>query len=352
MIDERLPLKPQASKANKQENHPFFGGSMASSLNIRRQLQSQAHSLTPFESGAHPAPSMFAGCQRPYMQPPTAPHNSKTSKDAKEAEKMIILKDFLRSCDELKYLPHPNYFKYHPHIDTKTRRTVVDWVIGLTRIITVKTDVSFDAVNMFDRLFSSTESSSTLREAHLVGLVSFYLACQNEQLTKLERSHLLKLSHDQFTDAEIDETIALFQRTVNYGLKFTSPLQFFDAFACFLDFSDQEKHFGWMLLEVALMDYKMIDCLPTLQACSAAFITCYFHGKKLSLKPILALLGYESEAQLDVFHQVKDRMLEFYHRLRQHKNQSQVFEKFASSNYYAVSKIEFLAKPVKLDLIR
>lgn len=342
MIDERLPTNSQASDKNKHNSgSSLFKGSLFSQMNIRRQqkdteaLQTAFNSVRPFNQ-----PSFFA---RP------APLIEKRSPQSpEEARKMYVLKTFLTSCDEMGHLPQADYFKFHPNLTVKVRRYYVEMIIHYSMMISVKTDVAFDAVNMFDRFFSSTQSACTEKEIEVVTIVSFYVALQNAKLTEFTLNHLVKLNAGGYSNKEVQEMINYFEKTVNYGPRFTSSLQFFDAFACCCSMTDTEKHFGWMLLESALMDYKMIDCLPSLQALSAVFITHYFYGKKFNPLALLSLLHHQE----DVYHRVKDRMLDYFHRLRQHKSKVSLFVKFASSNYYSVSSQEFLDKPAKLELIR
>lgn len=336
MINERVFMNSQAANLNSVSNQKqIINGSLFSKLNIKNMQQqlevSMPHATARSFFSHNPQESGQQGL--PFLA------NKSKERSSGNSEKCLVLQNFLKTCDEMRHLPEPDYFKFHSNLTEKVRRHYVDMIIHFSAMIKVKTDVVFDAVNMFDRLFSTTQSSCTDKEIYLVALVSYYVACQNSKLTELTKNHLFKMGEGSFSEAELDEMIDYFQKTVNYGPRFTSPLQFFDAFACFFSFSPSEKYFGWLLLETALMDYKMIDCLPSLQAASAIFITAYVHGKKCDLQQeILPLLGHQE----DVFHRVKDRMLEFFHRLRQHKPNSNVLLKFSKSNYYGVSTQEYI----------
>jgi Cyclin, N-terminal domain/Cyclin, C-terminal domain len=303
------------SKHQDQNNHSqngFFG---------RRDDQTKTRSF--FESHKISAAPSFAF--KPIR------HDPKPSK-------LEIVKNFLASCEEESHLPDANYFVLHPQITNKDRRVVVEWLVGLTTMIKVRTDVSFAAVNLLDRFLSATKSWSTARDLHILALVSFFIACNNEGLHELTRCHLQKLCKERFTDDEIDDVIDAFNRSVNYGPRFTSALQYFDSFSNYLDLTREEKNFGWMLLETALLDYKMIAKKPSLQAVAALHVTQYYFGKKANIHNWLRpLLGYSE----DHFHEVKDRMLEFYRRLSQLMTDNKVFEKFSSHSYCEVSKLRF-----------
>lgn len=262
----------------------------------------------------------------------------KQQKQEQSLSKLEIVRQFLSTCEEESYLPEADYFQFHPLVTHKDRRVVVEWLVGLTAMIKVRTDVSFAAVNLLDRFLSSTKSLSKERDLHILALVSFYIACNNEGLNELTRCHLQKLCNEKFTDEEINDVIEAFNRSVNYGPRLTSALQYFDCFATYLDLTNEEKTFGWMLLETALLDYKMIAKRPSLQATAALHVTLYFFGKKSDLHSWLRPLLVYSEEE---FHRVKDRMLEFYRRLCQLMTGNKVFEKFSSDRYFSVSRLRF-----------
>lgn len=275
-------------------------------------------------------------------------NKNKTKENLENNRKLSILKDLLSSYDEMRHLPHADYFKFHPTLNKDVRRRQIEQIIYYSMFIPQKIDVVFDAVNMFDRLFSTTQSSCTQKEVALATFGSFYWACQNAGYKEFALTRLIEWAKHLVTEEELRGMIDYFHISINNGPKFISPLRYFDNFADYYSLNDQERHFGWMLLETSQMDYKMIDCLPSLQAMAAIAIISYYFRKKLDTSVLLSLLNHPE----DVFMRVRERMSEFFTRIKQFKPESNVLKKFSTINYYKVSTLDFSKAYGNVDLIR
>lgn len=166
------------------------------------------------------------------------------------------------------------YMKSQTEINEQMRAILVDWIIEIHARFNLKEETLFLCVNLIDR-FLKTEAIQK-NKLQLLGVSSIMIACKQEEIYSPSIKDFLFITDNAYSKNEIFEMEYRILKNLEFNIVFPSSLRFYELISLDFNFTDKQYHFGLYLLELYLIDYRMTKFLPSVIACTAAYIVMKF----------------------------------------------------------------------------
>lgn len=238
--------------------------------------------------------------------------------------------------------PHPSYMKGQPDLDASARATAVDWLIGVQMKYNLKTETLFLSVSILDRFLATRRVQR--KDLQLVACTSAFIAAKFEEIDPPEVRDFVYIT-DQSCRKEAILAMEVRMLTAlefclcrptaahylqRYQLK-TSTARV-DASQVEVAASPSQTHTALLqyLLELTLLDLRMMRFSPSLQAAAASLVSCRI--LKLARTTALEALTERMESALQHCAQEMSALL----REAQHGS-GEVWRKFSSPEFHSVA---------------
>jgi G2/mitotic-specific cyclin 2 len=150
------------------------------------------------------------------------------------------------------------------------RGILVDFIIQLHTRFRMQQETLFLTVNVIDRFLSIRECSVT--KFQLVGCAAFFIASKCEETIAPSYQHLVQASEGAFTDQELLNAERYILRTLNWDLSYPNPLNFLRRASKADDYDVHNRTLGKFLIEIGVVEWRLVACPPSLLAAAAMWI--------------------------------------------------------------------------------
>jgi cyclin B len=193
---------------------------------------------------------------------------------------------------EFDHLPSAGYMKQQQDINEKMRGILIDWLVEVHLKFKLLPETLFLTINLIDRYL---EIKQILRNRlQLIGVTAMLIACKYEEIYAPEVRDFVYITDKAYTKDEILQMENDMLEQLKYNITVPSPLRYLEIYNYFLKLDDSSLFFCRYLLELFLIDYKMLKYNPSLLASSSIYITLKI-TKKCESEKIFELTGYSEE---------------------------------------------------------
>jgi Cyclin, N-terminal domain/Cyclin, C-terminal domain len=308
------PLNPNFLINNTKEN-------LHSLANIPGNQQNLNANRPPLAEPEHKSSSAME-IEEPKKQPNTDPQM--VGEFVEE-----IFKN-LKACENA-YLPKPGYMESQKDINEKMRAILVDWLIDVHAKFKMTLETLPLTINLIDRYLDRNQMSK--QKLQLLGVSCLLIASKYEDIYPPEVKELVKVTDNAFTKEEIMDMESSVLQSLGFHLTVSYSHVFLDRLKDVEKIPDKPYYFVKFLLELALLDYKMIKYSPSFQAAAALYLVNKIFKRESWSPSLQAETGY---AEKELRNCAKD----FYASLQQHEkaNLTALRRKFSSSKFLEVGK--------------
>ena len=124
----------------------------------------------------------------------------------------------------------------------------------------------------------------------LVGVSCMLIACKYEEIYAPQTNDFVYITDKAYTRKEVLDMERQVLNRLDFFVTNPSSLTFFTRFKMITELTNAEEAFGLYLLELALVDYKMLKYKPSMVAASAVNLVCKSVSKDLRT----SLVGFTS----------------------------------------------------------
>ena len=163
-------------------------------------------------------------------------------------------------------------------INDKMRAILVDWLVDVHLKFKLLPETLFLAVNLIDRYLEKAKISR--QKLQLVGVAAMLIAAKYEEIYPPEIKEFEYVTDRAYSKPEILDMEGKILSTLNFHLTINSQLLFLERYAMIAKLDERMLNMAKYLLELALVEYKMIKYLPSTLACSAIYLTNKIHKKE------------------------------------------------------------------------
>jgi len=166
------------------------------------------------------------------------------------------------------------YMKNHTDINEQMRAILVDWIIEVHSKFNLKEETLFLCIFIIDKYLKSEIIPRS--KLQLLGVSSIMIACKQEEIYSPSIRDFVFITDNAYTKQEIFEMEYQILKTLEFNTVMASSLRFYELIAFDFNFESKHFNFGLYLLELYLIDYRMTKYLPSVIACTAAYIVMKF----------------------------------------------------------------------------
>ena len=240
-------------------------------------------------------------------------------------------------CTELnnkeeKYLPNPNYMSKQKDINHRMRAILIDWLIDVHLKYKMVPQTMYIAVNLIDRFLSINETSRI--KLQLVGVTAMFISSKYEEIYPPELKDFVYITDNAYVKSEVLDMESKMLNCLNFDITFPTQWSFLEIFRKKLNLDTKTFNLAWFLMELSLINYKMLKFKMSQIAASAIFIaikTLNFYNKVDFEKKT----GYSENSIRECVREINN----FYIYNSTHSLQA-IRKKFSSKKYEEVSKIQ------------
>ena len=219
------------------------------------------------------------------------------------------------------------------------REILVDWMQDVCLKYKLRSHTFFLAVNLIDRYLSVHQT--TKDKLQLLGVTSLFIAAKYEEIYPPTIKEFLSVCDHAFMKTEMINLESKILAVIDFRLAAPSILAFAQRYSMLADFSKKEYYFCMFVSELSLTSSSFNKYLPSTIASSAVYLT----GKVFKKVEWANNLASETGLDLDAVRKcAKDLFLLLYKSEENRLNA--VRRKFASSEFYEVSKFKLEFKPI------
>jgi len=236
---------------------------------------------------------------------------------------------------ETMHQPEPGYMERQPQINAKMRGILIDWLVDVHRKYDLSAETLFLCVSLVDRYLAKR---AVLRlQLQLVGITALFIASKYEDRYPPQIADLIYITDRAYTQDEIVQMEISILSTVEFLVCTPTPKHFLDRFQRINSCSKLHGSLSAFVLELALLEYTMIQYTPSFLAATAIFLSNKLMARKPSWTEALVAHSKFDERELRVGARDMCCLLE---NANQSKLQA-VRKKYALDRHHAVSKLKF-----------
>ena len=188
-----------------------------------------------------------------------------------------ILNHMHKTEEEL--LPSYGYMKSQPDINEKMRSILVDWLIEVHFKFKLLPETLFITINLIDRYLEKTEIKR--QRLQLLGVTAMWIACKYEEIYAPEIKDFVYITDNAYEQKDILDLEYEVLRTLEFNVTTPSPFRFLERYAKLIDVDPKTFNLAWYLIELPLIEYKMLKYKPSLISSAALFVALKIQKKEV-----------------------------------------------------------------------
>ena len=233
---------------------------------------------------------------------------------------------------EEKYLPKENYMANQKDINHRMRAILIDWLIDVHIKYKMVPQTMYISVNLIDRFLS--ENKTNRDKLQLVGVASMFIASKYEEIYPPELKDFVYITDKAYVKSEVLEMEYKMLKYLNFDITFPTQWSFLEILKKKLDLDQKTFYLAWFLMELSLINYKMLKFKYSQIAASAVLIAI----KTLNYFNIVEFEKNTGYNEKDIEECVKE-IINFNIYNLTHSLQA-IRKKFSTRKYDEVSKIQ------------
>lgn len=178
---------------------------------------------------------------------------------------------------EGQFLPTLGYMKIQPDINERMRGILVDWLIEVHLKFKLVPETLYLTINLIDRYL---EIEPVKRDKlQLVGVTAMLIACKYEEIYPPEVKDFVYITDNAYTKQEIQDMEYVMLKKFNFNVTVISPYRFIERLTKLSQDNEALFFLAQYMLELALVEYKMIKYKPSILASGAIYLAHKIMGK-------------------------------------------------------------------------
>ena len=239
-------------------------------------------------------------------------------------------------CQELfsnedKYLVDPKYMSNQSDINHRMRAILIDWLIDVHLKYKLVPQTMYIAVNLIDRYLEKNETNRA--KLQLVGVTAMFIACKYEEIYPPDLKDFVYITDGAYVKQDVLDMEYKMLKSLEFNITFPTQWSIFEIYKKKLDLDDKTFKLAWFLMELCLIDYKILKFKMSYIAASAILIAIKTLG--IYRSDFSSVIGIE-ENQLE---ECCKEIYNFYVYNSTHNLQA-IRKKFALTRFNEVSKIK------------
>ena len=164
----------------------------------------------------------------------------------------------------------PKYMSKQTDINAKMRTILINWLVDVHRKFRLKPETLFLTVNVLDRFLEKKAVSRS--KLQLVGVGALLIAAKYEEIYAPEVNELVEMTDNAYTRDEVLQVECIMLNTLVFELAVPTTFWFASRYVLASETNEEVQHLTMFLLELSLLDLKMLKWLPSVTAAAALYL--------------------------------------------------------------------------------
>ncbi|KAF7099001.1 hypothetical protein CFC21_100691 [Triticum aestivum] len=183
---------------------------------------------------------------------------------------------FYRRTEELSCVS-PTYMAHQSDINEKMRGILIDWLIEVHYKLELLGETLFLTVNIIDRYLA--RENVARKKLQLVGVTAMLLACKYEEVSVPVVEDLILICDRAYSREDILGMERMIVDRLEFNMSVPTPYCFMRRFLKAAGSDKKLELLSFFLIELSLVDYKMLKFQPSMLAAAAIFTAqCTLNG--------------------------------------------------------------------------
>ena len=239
-------------------------------------------------------------------------------------------------CQELfsnedKYLVDPKYMSNQSDINHRMRAILIDWLIDVHLKYKLVPQTMYIAVNLIDRYLEKNETNRA--KLQLVGVTAMFIACKYEEIYPPDLKDFVYITDGAYVKQDVLDMEYKMLKSLEFNITFPTQWSIFEIYKKKLDLDDKTFKLAWFLMELCLIDYKILKFKMSYIAASAILIAIKTLG--IYRSDFSSVIGIEENQLEECCKEIYN-----YYVYNSTHNLLALRKKFAMTRYNEVSKIK------------
>ncbi|KAJ7638908.1 g2/mitotic-specific cyclin cdc13 [Roridomyces roridus] len=176
---------------------------------------------------------------------------------------------YLRQA-ELDTMPNPRYMVSQPKLTWEMRGMLNEWLLQVHSRFRLTQETLFLTVNLIDRFLSARVISPS--KIQLVGMACMLIASKFEETVSPAVVNFIQVSEGTYTAADMLQAEQHILRTLEWNLRYPSPVNFLRRISKVDDFEPQARTVAKFLAEISIIDHHFMAAPPSLIAAASMWL--------------------------------------------------------------------------------
>ena len=172
---------------------------------------------------------------------------------------------------ELKYKPDPYYMNIQSELKWSYRSTLIDWIVQVHSRFQLLPETLYLTVNIIDRFLS--KKVVTLNRFQLVGAAALFVAAKYEEINCPTLKDIVYMLDNAYTRDDVIKAERFMIDTLGFEIGWPGPMSFLRRISKADDYEYDIRTLAKYLLEITIMDSRLVAAPPSWLATGAYFLS-------------------------------------------------------------------------------
>lgn len=229
--------------------------------------------------------------------------------------------------------PDPDYMSRQHRVNHKMRTVLIDWLVLVHIKFGLLPETLYITTNIIDRFLQRSQASK--EKLQLVGVTAMLIASKYEEIYHPTVEDFVYITDNSYTAEEVRSMEKLILRSIGYSLASPPPITFLRRFSKIAEVTATMHSMAKFLLELAMVDYGMLQFLPSQQAAAALCVALRLYTDH-SIQWDTTLEHYTTYTEAELL-PCMQKLAQLVLRMPLVKQQA-VREKYSSSKFLRVAR--------------
>lgn len=198
--------------------------------------------------------------------------------------------------EEVSFMPRANYMDSQGDINGKMRAILVDWLVEVHMKYRLRIETLYLTVNLIDRYLSRMPVKR--KRLQLVGVVAMFIAAKFEEINPPEVHDFVHITDNAYTKEDLLVMECTMLSTLGFQIAVPTAAHFMERLQKLNKCSNVEREMAEYLLELSMIDIKMLRYEPSCLVSAALLMSNEIYGRRPAWPQHMAQHSRRSEETL------------------------------------------------------
>ena len=199
------------------------------------------------------------------------PYNNNTNRSIQTCNEYLTdIYTYLKSINTSNLPLHDYMSSKQTDINERMRGILFDWLVEVHLKFKLLPETLFITLNIIDRYLS--KQIIERKYFQLLGITAMFIASKYEEIYSPEMKDYIYMTDNSYTKKQMLQMENDILKTIEFNITIPTPLRFVELLQQFLNLNTKNIYMCQYLIELAVMNYKMIKYSPLLIATCAVYL--------------------------------------------------------------------------------